>query len=62
LYDDDRKRIALGFIPTLERKEDAQFIFRMLDGSNVRDLLLDHVRKNIFTNVKWDACAEWMGM
>ena len=61
-YDDDRKRIALGFIPTLERKEDAQFIFRMLDGADVRELLMDYVRKNIFTNVKWDACAEWMGM
>lgn len=62
LYENDRKRIALEYVPTLKNKADAQFIFRMLDGHNVRDLLLDHVRKNIFTNVKWDACAEWMGM
>ena len=61
-YEDDRKRIALEFIPTLENKADAQFIFRMLDGHNVRDLLLDHVRKNIGSNSKWDACSEWMGM
>lgn len=61
-YGNDRKRIALEFIPTLECKEDAQFIFRMLDGHDIRDLLLDHVRKNIFTNVKWDACAVWLGM
>jgi RNA ligase len=61
-YDDDRKRIALGFIPTLERKEDAQFIFRMLDGADVRELLMDYVRKNIFSNTKWNDCAAWLGM
>lgn len=61
-YGSDRKRIALEFVPTLENKTDAQFIFRMLDGSNIRDLLLNHVRKNISSNTKWDACAEWMGM
>ena len=62
VYKNDRKRIALDFVPTLERKEDAQFIFRMLDGSNIRDLLLDYVRKSISTNVKWDNTAEWLGM
>jgi RNA ligase len=62
LFEDDRKRIALEYIPTLKNKADAALIFRMLDGSNVRDLLLDHVRKNIVTNVKWDACADWLGM
>lgn len=62
LYDNDRKRVALEYVPKLEDKADAPFIFRMLDGHDIRELLLDHVRKNIFTNVKWDACAEWMGM
>jgi RNA ligase len=62
LYEDDRKRIALEYVPTLTNKADAQFVFRMLDGSNIRDLLLDYVRKNIVTNVKWDACAAWLGM
>jgi RNA ligase len=61
-YDDDRKRIALEMVPNLEDKADAAFIFRMLDGSNIRDLLLDHVRKNIFSNTKWNDCAEWLGM
>ena len=61
-YGDDRKRIALEFIPTLERKEDAQFIFRMLDGHDLRELLLDHIEKNIGSNTKWDACAEWLGI
>lgn len=61
-YDDDRKRVALEFVPTLENKADAQFIFRMLDGHDLRELMLEHVRKNISTNVKWDACAKWLGM
>jgi RNA ligase len=62
LYNNDRKRIALEFIPTLEDKADASFIFRMLDGHSVRELMLQHIEKNINTNVKWDECAKWMGM
>ena len=62
LYNDDRKRIALEFIPTLERKEDAQFIFRMLDGHDLRELMLAHIEKCITSNTKWVACAEWLGM
>jgi RNA ligase len=61
-YGNDRKAIATQYIPNLEDKGVAPFIFRMLDGHNCRDLLLDHVRKNITTNVRWDACAEWLGM
>jgi RNA ligase len=61
-YEDDRKRIALEFVPTLQNKADASFIFRMLDGHDLRDLILEHVRKNITTNVKWDECAKWFEM
>lgn len=61
-YENDRKRIALEFVPTLKNKVDASFIFRMLDGHNLRELLLQHIEKNISSNTKWDACAEWMGM
>jgi RNA ligase len=62
VFGSNRKRIALEMIPSLPNKADAQFVFRMLDGSNIRDLLLEHVRKSIISNTKWDACAEWMGM
>ena len=62
LYEDDRKRIALEYVPTLPNKADAQFVFRMLDGSNIRDLLLDYVRKSISANTRWEECARWMGM
>jgi len=62
LYDNDRKRVALEYIPKLEDKADAPFIFRMLDGHNIRDLMLEHVRKSISTNTRWDQTALWLGM
>jgi len=62
VYHNDRKRIALEFVPTLENKADASFIFRMLDGHELRDLMIDHLRKNISSNTKWDSCAVWLGM
>jgi len=61
-YGNDRKRIALEFVPTLENKADASFIFCMLDGKDLRELMLDHIEKHISSNTKWDACAKWMGM
>lgn len=61
-YDDDRKRIALEMIPALENKMDAQFVFRMLDGKDIRELMLQHVEKYISTNTRWDECAKWLGM
>lgn len=62
LYEDDRKAIATKFVPTLEDKQMVPLLFRVLDGHDTRDVLMQHVEKQLFTNVKWDACAEWMGM
>lgn len=61
-YEDDRKAIATKFVPTVEDKQMVPLLFRVLDGHDVRDVLLSHVEKQINTNVKWDACAKWMGM
>lgn len=57
-----RKEVALKFVPTLQDKADASFIFRALDGHNVRELLFEHIRKNISTNTKWESCAQWLGL
>jgi RNA ligase len=62
VYNLDRKRIALEMVPALSHKADASFVFRMLDGHNIRDLLLDHIRKSISTNTKWEQTATWLGM
>lgn len=61
-YENDRKRIALEFVPTLKNKADAQFIFRMLDGHNLRELMLQHIEKHISTNTRWEECAKWLRM
>jgi len=58
----DRKRVALEFVPTLEDKSSAGFIYNALNGKPMRELLLAHVEKNTVTNVKWDECALWLGM
>lgn len=55
-----RKDVALELIPTLEHKEDAQFIFRLMDGGMIRELLTEYVLKMTSTNTKWDATAKWL--
>lgn len=57
-----RKDVALGFIPKLHDKRDAPFVFRMLDGGDIRELLMDAVQKNISSNTKWEAFAQWLGI
>lgn len=61
-YDGDRKRVALEFVPTLEDRSTAGFIYNALNGKPMRDLVLAQVAKNTGANVKWDECALWLGM
>jgi RNA ligase len=56
----DRKRVALEFVPKLEDKKDAGILFKMLDGKEPRDLLLEMVGNATGSNTKWDAFAEWL--
>jgi len=56
----DRKSVATKFIPKLQNKTDASFVFRLLDGDDMREMLLHYVSKHINTNVQWKACAKWM--
>lgn len=60
VYGGDKKRVALEMVPNLLNKDDGSFIFRMLDGKNVRDLLIEHVKKNMNNNTKYDGLIEWM--
>ena len=61
-YGEDRKRIALEFIPLLENKMDAPIIFKMLDGIDLREFMLKIVRDSVNNNTKWDKTAEWLGV
>jgi RNA ligase len=58
----DRKAIATEYVPTLEHKKDASFIFRIIDGHSIHELLLTDIKKNLSTNVKWEAYEKWLGI
>lgn len=60
IYGADKKRIALEMVPNLINKADGGFIFRLVDGHAIRDLLLDHCKKNIGSTPKYEALMEWM--
>jgi RNA ligase len=60
IYGADKKRIALEMVPNLINKADGGFIFRLMDGHPIRDLLLDHCKKNIGSTPKYEALMEWM--
>jgi len=60
IYGADKKRIALEMVPNLINKQDSAFIFKLIDGHAVRDLLLDYAKKNIGSTPKYDALMEWM--
>lgn len=59
-YEDDRKRIALEFIPTLENKADAQFVFGQMDNKDLRTMMLSFIEKNISTSTKFEDLKAWM--
>lgn len=62
-YNYNRKLIATEYIPKyVGNKSYSSFIFGQLDGKNLRNMLLDHVKKNINTNVKWEECSKFLGM
>ena len=60
IYGADKKRIALEMVPNLINKADGGFMFKLMDGYAIRDLLLDHCKKNIGSTPKYDALMEWM--
>lgn len=60
LHGGNKKDIALGFIPNLKYKQDASFIFSALDGKNLRELLIKHIKKNVGTITKYNDLIVWL--
>jgi RNA ligase len=60
----DRKRYAQEWMPTIQGNDNfaPQYVFGRFVGKNGREMVLDHIKKHLFTNVKWKECARWMGM
>ena len=60
IYGGDKKRVALEMVPNLINKGDGAFIFKMLDGKSVRDMLIEQVRKCVGNTNRYDEMVEWM--
>lgn len=60
----DRKRYALEWMPTIKNNDSfaPQYVFGRFAGHNGREMILEHIKKHLATNVRWDECAAWMGM
>jgi RNA ligase len=60
IYGGDKKRIALEMIPNLVNKADGSFLFKLMDGHKMRDVLLDHSKKSIGSTPKYEDLMKWM--
>jgi hypothetical protein len=60
VYEGDRKKIALEFIPNLKFKEDARFIFGALDSRDVREEVLKKLRIDVGNTTKYETATKWM--
>jgi hypothetical protein len=60
----DRKRYAQEWMPTIKGNDSfaPQYVFGRFGDRDGREMILDHIRKHITTNVKWRECARWLGI
>lgn len=56
----DRKRIALEVIPTLDDKTISKFIFGVVTGKNLNDMVMAHVQHQARADTTWDECWKWL--
>jgi len=62
LHGGDKKEVAIKFVPNLIHKQDARFIFSVLDGKDLRPLVLDHIAKSVTKTEKYEELVKWMDM
>lgn len=58
----DRKQYAKQFMPIVKATDPfaAAYVFGRFDNRNGREMILQHIEKHLFTNVKWAECAKWL--
>jgi RNA ligase len=59
---ESRKDVALEYIPTLENNVDARYIFGVLDGKDLRTMMIDFVQRSVGNGTKYNAVTEWLKM
>ncbi len=57
---DNKKDVALQFIPNLLNKDDASFVFSGFDGKNIRELVIEKIKGSVGNGPKFDKLMEWM--
>lgn len=57
---ESRKEVAMKLVPTLKSKMDAQFVFKGLDGANLREMLLEKTLVACGNNTKFDDFMKWL--
>jgi RNA ligase len=57
-----KKDVAINFIPNLIFKEDASFIFSVLDGKDLRSLVIEKIKRDVGNTTKYEALCNWMEM
>ena len=60
LYSGDKKEVAINFVPNFIHKEDASFVFRALDGKELRPLVIEHIKKSVGNTARYEALEKWM--
>lgn len=57
-----KKDVAINFVPNLMYKEDASFIFSVLDGKDLRTLVIEKIKRDVGNTTKYEALCNWMEM
>jgi RNA ligase len=60
----DRKRYAQEWMPTIQKNDSfaPNYVFGRFQARDGRKMILDHIKKHLSTNVRWEECAKWMGL
>ena len=60
----DRKQYAQEWMPAIKSNDPfaPAYVFGRFAGKDGREMILTNIEKHLSTNVKWDACAAWMGI
>lgn len=55
-----KKDVALNFVPNLIYKEDASFIFSVLDGKDLRTLVIEKIKRDVGNTTKYEKLLHWL--
>ena len=58
-YGSDKKSIALEYSKEVNKK-DLQFVFKVVDGRDFRELFIEYLKSHLGTNTKYDELVKWM--